>query len=904
MRFTSKLLLSFVLMVAVCPAIAQVDQIDPTSQIQWNLGVVNTLPNCTQNGQYATFPYGAQWGQHAIVSSTNVEWTCTPTGWLNESGGGLPAGCTSSGAGNLSCTGTGTFGTVAAAATVVGDIERNGTNWYDVRSKGAVCNGILTSGVWSGTDDTAAFAAIGASNPNKQSIQIPPFPNNYCSIQPGPSSGAAAFTINTNGFILAGAVNTASQFVDETNTSTPVSNAPILQIGTGASLLNGTTLRDFGLLGAKNVSYPYGMLEMFANNITTMARIAIQVPAGATNSYGLYVNTSGAAGGLFGEVKFYDWSFYNTGAGSEPVPGANNTAAFISADSNVDFVNPNVENFNTGIVFQSGPDHGTPNLSWIGGHFERDNVAFIIQQAQFHLSGVCPTGAIYLDSSVFGSDINICAAASGYNSPIIDNGVGNQIHEPTMAGSYQAALNFDGSEQYTTLTLTADPLFLVSPTGGWTTFGSGSSIVSYNETSPGAKAGSGITITSTPGGSGGQVTTQTLPQSSEVVLVLVLRFSKNEPAVTVNVLDNANSGATIYTATVAPTIGLPVTGDGNGNGVAYKTLRVALPTAANATTFTIQIAPTAAAGVINVDYYGVNPSSVTQDAGVATSGASCTTAGVYTDTCTIPGRSGGPYAGVVWTPSTPTYRTGAYARLTVSTTANAVAPECKFGTYVVFFPINTTWEVNLPIPFWPDTITCYDASASYLYTSMTVSQVSVVPIYNQTVISGMTAGQVPIATTVSTVTSSKALAGTGTGIATGPTSTTLNDCVKFSDTAGTLADAGAACGGSGTKCAAKGSAASPSLVTCGAALAGLFSCATNASAATCVISTTAVTANSVIEIESDSSLGPALSVTCNTTADSALTAPRVSARSAGTSFTIALGTFTTNPECFSYLVIN
>jgi hypothetical protein len=76
-------LLSFFLMVASYPAIAQVDQIDPTSQIQWNLGVVTTLPNCTQNGQYTTFPYGAQWGQHAIVSSTNVEWTCTPAGWVN-----------------------------------------------------------------------------------------------------------------------------------------------------------------------------------------------------------------------------------------------------------------------------------------------------------------------------------------------------------------------------------------------------------------------------------------------------------------------------------------------------------------------------------------------------------------------------------------------------------------------------------------------------------------------------------------------------------------------------------------------------------------------------------------------------------------------------------------------------
>jgi hypothetical protein len=76
----------------------------------------------------------------------------------------------------------------------------------------------------------------------------------------------------------------------------------------------------------------------------------------------------------------------------------------------------------------------------------------------------------------------------------------------------------------------------------------------------------------------------------------------------------------------------------------------------------------------------------------------------------------------------------------VSTTANAVAPECKFGNLAVFFPINTTWDVNVPLAFWPATISCYDAGASYLNTSMTVSQVSVVPIYNQIVVPVTTPG--------------------------------------------------------------------------------------------------------------------------------------------------------------------
>jgi hypothetical protein len=61
-------------------------------------------------------------------------------------------------------------------------------------------------------------------------------------------------------------------------------------------------------------------------------------------------------------------------------------------------------------------------------------------------------------------------------------------------------------------------------------------------------------------------------------------------------------------------------------------------------------------------------------------------------------------------------------------------------------------------------------------------------------LSGMTAGQVPIAASPTTVTSSKALAGSGAGIATGPTSTTSGDCVEFTGTAGQVADAGAPCG--------------------------------------------------------------------------------------------------------------
>lgn len=92
---------------------------------------------------------------------------------------------------------------------------------------------------------------------------------------------------------------------------------------------------------------------------------------------------------------------------------------------------------------------------------------------------------------------------------------------------------------------------------------------------------------------------------------------------------------------------------------------------------------------------------------------------------------------------------------------------------------------------------------------------------------------------------------------------------------------------------------SSSTGSCSGAPAGAFSIAAGSSSR--VVSTTAVTANSDINVTFDSSLGTRLSVTCNTTAQ----APFVSARSAGTSFTVSVASnFTTNPGCFTFQVQN
>lgn len=109
-----------------------------------------------------------------------------------------------------------------------------------------------------------------------------------------------------------------------------------------------------------------------------------------------------------------------------------------------------------------------------------------------------------------------------------------------------------------------------------------------------------------------------------------------------------------------------------------------------------------------------------------------------------------------------------------------------------------------------------------------------------------------------------------------------------------------------TDCKANGTAASPSVVSCSAASAGMFSCATNASTATCQVNSTAVTANSEIFITQDAADGGAsqLNVTCNTTNVLNTSKPLLVSKSAGVSFTINLGTVTTNPACFEYYIVN
>lgn len=98
------------------------------------------------------------------------------------------------------------------------------------------------------------------------------------------------------------------------------------------------------------------------------------------------------------------------------------------------------------------------------------------------------------------------------------------------------------------------------------------------------------------------------------------------------------------------------------------------------------------------------------------------------------------------------------------------------------------------------------------------------------------------------------------------------------------------------------SAASPAV--CGTASAGSIAIPTGAGS-TLTVNTTAVTANSQIFIYPDDTLGTRLGVTCNSTIATLAGGSAITARTAGTSFTLTFnGTIAANPVCVGFLIVN
>jgi hypothetical protein len=97
---------------------------------------------------------------------------------------------------------------------------------------------------------------------------------------------------------------------------------------------------------------------------------------------------------------------------------------------------------------------------------------------------------------------------------------------------------------------------------------------------------------------------------------------------------------------------------------------------------------------------------------------------------------------------------------------------------------------------------------------------------------------------------------------------------------------------------------SASPAVCGSAAAGFVLVPTGTNP-TLVVNTTAIGANSEILFSQDTSLGTALSTTCNSSLAIVSTEPIVIARVANTSFTIQInGVVATNGVCLSYWIVN
>jgi hypothetical protein len=490
------------------------------------------------------------------------------------------------------------------------------------------------------------------------------------------------------------------------------------------------------------------MLEMYPNNLSTLNDIVISMGAGAVNSYGIKNVAPGNQ--LWGEMRFENISVYGNNA--TPSGNTGNTCISLQASSgNTDFVDSNVENCYVGVDF-SGSD-GTPILNWVGGHTERipslgnNNVqggtSFRIRQAMLQLTGAdVESGMIYLDGSSISGNIVVGSAGEYYPVPIIDNGVGNQVHVTSGQAYAQQALNLDGGEQYRTPTLTTDPLFLNSGASGWTASSSNVTVKTESLTSPGAKAGQGVQISSSDTTSYAYVTTQALTPNTDYELVLVLYYSPGTTANQVSVYDT-QSGTIIYTASVQPTMTLPVTfGDD-----AYRVFRAWIPASSNVTTWQIQVQPslTVANNPAIVTYLGLNPSSTTMSSAymsvVGNATASCTGTASYSaylsGSCALSGWGFGAAntATATWTLPPTAYPTGAFVRLNVTSDANSVVPSCSFGQFKVYFPANTSAEYNIPLGFWPKQFSCIDQGGAVSDPNdMVISQLSVVPIYQNGVI--------------------------------------------------------------------------------------------------------------------------------------------------------------------------
>lgn len=107
-------------------------------------------------------------------------------------------------------------------------------------------------------------------------------------------------------------------------------------------------------------------------------------------------------------------------------------------------------------------------------------------------------------------------------------------------------------------------------------------------------------------------------------------------------------------------------------------------------------------------------------------------------------------------------------------------------------------------------------------------------------------------------------------------------------------------------CIQNGSSANPSIVACGSASGGIFTCNSAASGGTCEVHTEFVRDRAVILVQEVSYSSPNFPSTCNTT-PTAVPAIKVASVTNGGSgsgkFVVNMPTFSVNPMCYSFLIV-
>jgi len=624
-------------------------------------------------------------------------------------------------------------------APLTTDVVQNGAHKFDVRAKGAICNGFIKNSVWGGTDDTAAFVSAIASLGNS-AIEIPPAGayGSTCSVAPG----SLVIPSKMNSWSVTGSGYQLSTIQDNTmHPSGPL--RPLLQVGNDASrLMNSTILRDFTLFGAYGgtPSYPDGIISLYPNNLSQIDDLWVQMPTGINNSIGIKA-IAGTAG--FGEMKFDRISVFcpNTGAGAK-----NNTGISIeSAFGNVDFVDSNVESCRTGLDFHSV--NGTPILNWRGGHFERisnenwGGVSFKIQQASLHAYGVdMQSGMTWLDSSTVGSEISYGGSSSSWSATYSDNGIGNKYFGLSGSPTFGVSLSLRGDEQYSTPNLFQDGQFNTC-CSEWTASSASIRASVYPFNAPGSTNGQSMQVVSSANPSDYVSTTVNVtPAGENELLALVYFTGATAPAPTISVIDTA-SRRTIYgPVTIKPTMATPT-----GSDVwAYALVRAWIPASSNATTWQIQLSPHTANShqMLVIPYLAVNPSKVSIAGAIAQASgggtANCTKTGGGTAydaylqaSCHLSGEnSGAARADLRWNLPAPARSTGVFLRMHVATDENSNFPVCTVnGALKLVLVPNASMDYNFPLPFYPTSIDCSDyfSTASTDPNVMVISQLSVVP---------------------------------------------------------------------------------------------------------------------------------------------------------------------------------